>query len=120
VCQVIPIFSELAENPWPFIGEGRKPLEERLLPVPEGLNIGRPLTRVRSIRLRRMDGIILISMTICLVGYCLVRIFAVSSLPNDILRALTFFCLKALNLLRFSILVLTLSITAVDLIFVYE
>ena len=86
MCQVVPIFAELAEHPWHFVGEGRKPLEERLLPVPEGLNIGRPLTRVRSIRLRRMDGIIFISMTICFVGYCLVRILAVSSLSKGSYR----------------------------------
>ncbi|KAG0565939.1 hypothetical protein M758_7G024100 [Ceratodon purpureus] len=88
--QVIPIFAELAENPWPFIGSGRKPLEERLLPVPEGLNIGRPLTRVRSIRLRRMDGIILISMTICFVGYCLVGEFGYILFPDvesDVLKS---------------------------------
>ncbi len=86
MCQVIPIFAELAEHPWPFIGEGRKPLEERLLPVPEGLNTGRPLIRVRSIRLRRMDGIIFISMTICFVGYCLASILFVSLPEGLVLR----------------------------------
>lgn len=88
--QVIPIFAELADHPWPFIGEGRKPLEERLLPVPEGLNTGRPLTRVRSIRLRRMDGIIFISMTICFVGYCLVGEFGYIMFPDvesDVLKS---------------------------------
>lgn len=70
--QVVPIFAELADNPWPFIGDGRLPLEERLLPVPEGLIIEKAHSRRRSTKVKRMDGVILISMTICFVGYCLV------------------------------------------------
>lgn len=105
MCQVIPIFAELAEHPWPFIGEGRKPLEERLLPVPEGLNTGRSLIRVRSIRLRRMDGIIFISMTICFVGYCLASLPFVSSLPEGLVFAcFCLFFLQGVEILRFSIL----------------
>ena len=66
LCQVMPIFAELADNPKPLFGGSLqepllKPEEEEL--VPQACN----LTRVY-----RMDKIVMISMSVCFISYCLV------------------------------------------------
>lgn len=69
LCQVMPIFAELADNPNPFFNER---LKEPLLDD-EDTNREEQLCQRKSRRVKRMDEIVIISMTLCLICYCLVR-----------------------------------------------
>ncbi len=70
VCQVMPIFAELADEPNPFFHEGWNwGLREPLLSTENEA----PILQKGSSRVKCMDGVILISMTTCFIGYCLVQ-----------------------------------------------
>ncbi|KAL3697430.1 hypothetical protein R1sor_011506 [Riccia sorocarpa] len=85
--QVITIFSELSEHPDPFFGDGKYLLEERLLDEEVISQISK---RQRSKRVRRMDAVIFLSMSICLVGFCLIGLFGYLLFPDvesDVLKS---------------------------------
>ncbi|BBN02052.1 solute carrier family 38 (sodium-coupled neutral amino acid transporter), member 7/8 [Marchantia polymorpha subsp. ruderalis] len=84
--QVVPIFAELAEMPKPFFGNGKGPLEERLL---DDEVLSQVTSRQRSERVKRMDAVIFVSMSICLIGYCMVGEFGYLIFPDvdsDVLK----------------------------------
>ncbi|KAG0585867.1 hypothetical protein KC19_2G045600 [Ceratodon purpureus] len=76
--QVMPIFAELADNPNPFF---RKRLGEPLL-NDEDIKAEEVLCQRKSLRVKRMDGIVIISMTTCLICYCLVGEFGYLLYPD--------------------------------------
>ncbi|KAL3697456.1 hypothetical protein R1sor_011532 [Riccia sorocarpa] len=93
--QVVPIFAELAPNPKPFFGGGTtrakdfqaKALEDPLL---EAEPLSRSQPGQKSERVKRMDAVILVSMTICFVGYCMVGEFGYLIFPeveSDVLKS---------------------------------
>ncbi|KAL3697453.1 hypothetical protein R1sor_011529 [Riccia sorocarpa] len=85
--QVVPVFAELAPNPRPFFGGGRGELKDPLL---EAEAVTRSQPGRRSERVKRMDAVILVSMTICFVGYCLVGEFGYLIFPeveSDVLKS---------------------------------
>ncbi|KAL3697429.1 hypothetical protein R1sor_011505 [Riccia sorocarpa] len=85
--QVVPILSELSEHPSPFVGAGKHLLEERLLDEEVISQISK---RQKSERVRRMDAVIFLSMSICLVGYCMVGLFGYLLFPDvesDVLKS---------------------------------
>ncbi|KAG6554569.1 hypothetical protein Mapa_003587 [Marchantia paleacea] len=85
--QVVPIFAELAENPTPFFGDEKGLLEERLL---DEEVISQISLRQRSERVKRMDGVVFTSMSLCVVCYCLVGLFGYLIFPDvesDVLKS---------------------------------
>ncbi|BBN01605.1 hypothetical protein MPTK1_2g08750 [Marchantia polymorpha subsp. ruderalis] len=85
--QVVPIFAELAEHPSPFFGDEKGLLEERLLDEEVIAHIS---SRQRSERVKRMDGVIFTSMSLCVVCYCLVGLFGYLIFPDvesDVLKS---------------------------------
>lgn len=70
MCQVVPIFAELAEHPHPFFDRHKDPLEEELLD--EEVISEMEVDGSRTERVKRMDGVIFVSMSICFIAYCLV------------------------------------------------
>ncbi|KAL2644170.1 hypothetical protein R1flu_011757 [Riccia fluitans] len=85
--QVVPIFAELAQNPKPFFGGGQGALKEPLL---ENGAVSEISSTRRSERVKRMDAVIFVSMTICFVGYCMVGEFGYLIFPqveSDVLKS---------------------------------
>ncbi|CAM6100998.1 unnamed protein product [Calypogeia fissa] len=86
--QVVPIFAELAEHPHPFFKRDKDPLEEEVLDeeiISEMLVEGN-----RSERVKRMDGVIFVSMSICFIGYVLVGEFGYlifRDVESDVLKS---------------------------------
>ncbi|KAH9531449.1 hypothetical protein CY35_19G038700 [Sphagnum magellanicum] len=85
--QVMPIFAELADEPNPFFHEGWNwGLREPLLSTENEA----PILQKGSSRVKCMDGVILISMTTCFIGYCLVGEFGYLLFPDvesDLLKS---------------------------------
>ncbi|KAL2644177.1 hypothetical protein R1flu_011764 [Riccia fluitans] len=85
--QVITIFSELSEHPKPFFGAEKYMLEESLL---DEEIISQISKRQRTERVKRMDAVIFLSMSVCLVGFCLVGLFGYLLFPDvesDVLKS---------------------------------
>lgn len=86
--QVVSIFAELAEHPHPFLKSHKDSLKEQVRDEETLPEI--PVERCRSERVKRMDGIIVLSMTICFILYSLVGIFGYllfQDVESDVLKS---------------------------------
>lgn len=86
--QVVPVFAELVEHPNPFFGARKDSLVQKFLDEESNSEI--PRKGCRSERIKRMDGVIFVSMTICFILYTLVGEFGYlifQDVESDVLKS---------------------------------